>query len=65
MPVSEWIKHVLAHKKAKGISFKQALKEAGKTYKSSTHSTEKTKKKRKVHKKRRHKKTAHKRKSRR
>jgi hypothetical protein len=59
MATSNWIKHVLAHKKARGISFKQALKEAGKTYKSLTHSTEKTKKKR------RHKKTSHKRKSRR
>ena len=35
---SEWIKHVLAVKKARGLSFKQALKEAKKTYKSSGHS---------------------------
>ena len=35
---SEWIKHVLAVKKARGLSFKNALKEAKKTYKSSGHS---------------------------
>lgn len=35
---SEWIKHVLEVKKARGLSFKQALKEAKKTYKSSGHS---------------------------
>ena len=50
---SEWIKHVLAVKKARGLSFKNALKEAKKTYKSSGHSVSHKKSHKKRPKKRR------------
>jgi hypothetical protein len=50
---SEWIKHVLAVKKARGLSYKNALKEAKKTYKSSGHSMTHKKTHKKHHKKRR------------
>ena len=48
---SEWIKHFLAVKKARGLSFKNALKEAKKTYKSSGHSMTYKKSHKKHHKK--------------
>ena len=45
MAQSAWIQHVLAVKKAKGISFKQALKVAAKTYKKTGVSSKKSKRK--------------------
>ena len=59
---SKWIEHVLHVKKARGISFKDALKEANKTYKNSVHSTDnkKTKRNKKIKKHRITKRKGHK-----
>lgn len=47
---SAWIQHVLKVKKEKNLSFKDALKQAAKTYKSSNNSKDRkgTRKKRKT-----------------